>query len=216
MSPRDSENPESNGLAESKNELRATEDMCHYCFAVLVHHSLCSEQNRLSTTSSSIKTIESYIGENHKSFLVSSSPSNSNANTFECPLFVTWDKQSGKSDRHYALRGCIGTLSPKRLTNHLGDYALTSALHDTRFNPISISEIPKLRVAVSLLVNYESCDHCYDWIIGTHGIIIKFIHDSKQYSATFLPEVASEQGWDQATTISSLVRKAGFTSIVVS
>lgn len=31
-----------------------------------------------------------------------------------------------------------------------------------------------------------------------------------EYSSTFLPEVASEEGWDQRRTLRELLRKAGF------
>jgi AMMECR1 domain-containing protein len=47
----------------------------------------------------------------------------------------------------------------------------------------------------------------YDWEVGKHGIIID-IEDV--YNATFLPEVAKEQGWDQKQTMRALVRKAGW------
>ena len=32
----------------------------------------------------------------------------------------------------------------------------------------------------------------------------------RSYSATFLPEVAAEEGWDQMTTLKYLVEKAGY------
>ncbi len=115
----------------------------------------------------------------------------------------------------YDLRGCVGTLSPKSLKYALSEFAVTSALHDHRFDPISLRELPFLRVGVSLLVNYEACDHCLDWVVGVHGIIIKFDIDKRggrgdTYSATYLPEVAFEQKWTQQDTVLSLVRKAGY------
>jgi AMMECR1 domain-containing protein len=73
---------------------------------------------------------------------------------------VTWEKQSGNGN--YVLRGCIGTLSPCRL-DLLKTYAFDSALHDDRFSPIVASELPSLQCSVSLLVNYEVCQHIFDW-----------------------------------------------------
>ncbi len=35
------------------------------------------------------------------------------------------------------------------------------------------------------------------------------MHDGRRRSATFLPEVAAEQGWTQAQTIEALLRKGG-------
>ena len=94
----------------------------------------------------------------------------------------------------FELRGCIGTLAPRPLRTAIGEFALTSAFRDGRFNPIAKHELPHLRVAVSLLVNYEECSHIHDWVIGVHGIIITFRHGSADYSATYFPEVAQEQG----------------------
>jgi uncharacterized protein (TIGR00296 family) len=113
----------------------------------------------------------------------------------------------------YELRGCIGTLAPRQLQHALSEFAITSALHDRRFDPISLHELPLLRVGVSLLVNYEECQDCFDWSVGVHGIIIKFAgstREMEQYSATFLPEVAKEQSWSQQETVLSLIRKAGY------
>lgn len=120
----------------------------------------------------------------------------------------------------YDLRGCVGTLSPKSLKYALSEFAVTSALHDHRFDPISLRELPFLRVGVSLLVKYEVCDHCLDWEVGVHGIIIKFdIAEGNgggrgDYSATYLPEVAYEQKWTQQETVISLVRKAGYRGVI--
>lgn len=90
---------------------------------------------------------------------------------------------------------------------------------------------------VSLLMNFEDAMSYLDWTIGTHGIQISFKHPStivdsdsnspsplstpavtpfarswskKAYSATYLPQIASEQGWDKIETIDSAIRKAGW------
>jgi uncharacterized protein (TIGR00296 family) len=127
----------------------------------------------------------------------------------------------------WQLRGCIGTLSPRRVTVAIGEYALIAALNDRRFAPIVRSELHLLRVSVSLLTNYEECTNVFDWIVGTHGITIQFraaapskssSSSSKQgggglfqdYNATYLPEVAKEQHWDHQKTITSLIQKAGY------
>ena len=52
---------------------------------------------------------------------------------------------------------------------------------------------------------FELCRSWDDWEIGKHGIRISY----QQYSATYLPEVAFEQGWNHEETIRSLLRKAG-------
>lgn len=87
-------------------------------------------------------------------------------------------------------------------------------MNDSRFTPINKAELPKLSVAVSFLVNFQKgrTDHyigkkAYDWEVGKHGIIIEI---PPLYRATFLPEVAKDEGWDQKTTLKYLISKAGF------
>ncbi|EEB19501.1 conserved hypothetical protein [Pediculus humanus corporis] len=122
------------------------------------------------------------------------------------PLFVTW--KIGKDRR---LRGCIGTFNAMNLHSGLREYAVTSALKDSRFSPITRDEFPKLYVSVSILRHFEDGADYLDWEVGLHGIRIEF-HNEKgnKKTATYLPEVATEQGWDQIQTIDSLLRKGGF------
>lgn len=129
----------------------------------------------------------------------------------EYPLFVTWHIGKDKN-----LRGCIGTFSAMNLHSGLEEYAITSAFKDTRFNPISADELPKLHVTVSILRHFEEASDHLDWEIGLHGIRIEFhLENGKsRRSATYLPEVASEQGWDHIQAIDSLLRKGGYRGVV--
>lgn len=209
-----------NGAATAKGtdgaELKATEAMCCHCFDTL------SEELKGKAQGSSWKSSRRGRSAIPPDFVKDlSNPS------IECPLFVTWEKVRPKAgfpanllgggndtgEPVYELRGCIGSLSPKKLSAAIGDYALTSALKDRRFQPVKEAEIPSLRVAVSLLVQYEPCQNCFDWVVGTHGILIRFwsFKASREYSATYLPEVAQEQGWDQKTSVVALMRKSGYT-----
>lgn len=203
---------------ENDTKLIATEAMCYHCFAMLVgelQEGLAKGGSGRPFRNSKTPTLPGFAEDLP-------------APDVECPLFVTWDKQQPKGVRFpgsflgnsqqqqqivYELRGCIGSLSPKPLMTAIGEYALTSALQDQRFHPIAAQEISLLRVAVSLLVQYEACDHCFDWEIGTHGILIRFWCKSaaREYSATYLPEVSQEQKWDQKAAVASLIRKAGYT-----
>jgi len=122
------------------------------------------------------------------------------------PLFVTWN--IGKDKR---LRGCIGTFSEMQLHSGLREYAITSATRDSRFAPISQEEFALLQVSVSILCFFEDGEDYLDWEIGKHGIRIEFTSErGSKKTATYLPEVASEQGWDKIQTIDSLLRKGGF------
>lgn len=126
------------------------------------------------------------------------------------PLFVTWE--IGKDHR---LRGCIGTFSEMNLHSGLREYAVTSAVRDSRFSPITREDLPRLRVAVSILRHFEDGQDYLDWTVGVHGIRIEFLNEKgHKRSATYLPEVAPEQGWDRIQTIDSLLRKGGFKGAV--
>ena len=116
------------------------------------------------------------------------------------PLFVTWTK--GKDDD---LRGCIGTFSPSFLSSIVGRYSKISAFEDSRFDPISKSEVSQLNVGLSLLVNFTKIEDPLDWEVGKHGVEIDFVVGGRAYGATYLPEVAGEQQWTQRETMESLV-----------
>ncbi|MGH0126622.1 UNVERIFIED_CONTAM: hypothetical protein FKN15_016534 [Acipenser sinensis] len=106
------------------------------------------------------------------------------------PLFVTW-----KTGRDKRLRGCIGTFSAMSLHSGLREYTLTSALKDSRFPPMTREELPKLFCSVSLLTNFEDAADYLDWEVGEHGIRIEFVNEKgMKRTATYLPEVAKEQG----------------------
>ncbi|KAM7455083.1 hypothetical protein BLSTO_04160 [Blastocystis sp. subtype 1] len=120
-------------------------------------------------------------------------------------IFVTW-KIHKRGELQ--LRGCIGCLVPIPLTE-IEHYARESAFNDFRFDPIKEKEIPSLQCSVSLLHSFEDAKDYKDWEVGKHGIRITFHHGGRAYRATYLPEVAPEQGWDQETTIRHLIEKAG-------
>ncbi|KAL2015817.1 hypothetical protein VTK56DRAFT_4733 [Thermocarpiscus australiensis] len=127
----------------------------------------------------------------------------------ESPLFVTWNTVSPRhGDR--SLRGCIGTFEPQELDEGLAAYALISALQDTRFSPVTARELPSLEVAVTLLTDFEDAADAMDWELGTHGLRISFYYHGRRYGATYLPDVATEQGWTKEETVVSLMRKAGW------
>lgn len=46
--------------------------------------------------------------------------------------------------------------------------------------------------------------------IGVHGIQIEFPVGGTMKTATYLPEVAAEQGWTKTQAVDSLLRKGGY------
>jgi len=154
------------------------------------------------------------------------------------PLFVSWNTRSSRPGRAPRLRGCIGNFEALPLREGLAEYALISAFRDHRFRKIEEQELDSLECGISLLTDFEDADSYLDWTVGVHGVYITFPHPSTlsstpssdapsplssvasllttrvsskhSFSATYLPEVAPEQGWDKIETIDSAIRKAGW------
>lgn len=63
---------------------------------------------------------------------------------------------------------------------------------------------------MTLLTDFETCEHPLDWELGVHGIRISFYNKSRRYGACYLPDVAVEQGWNKEETVVSAMRKAGW------
>ncbi|KAI4751693.1 hypothetical protein E4T52_15887 [Aureobasidium sp. EXF-3400] len=126
------------------------------------------------------------------------------------PLFVTWNTVSPRSGQK-SLRGCIGTFAAQPLEKGLADYALTSAFEDTRFPPIPMSQLPQLQCCVTLLTNFSNPTRdILAWEVGKHGVRISFTYQGRKLGATYLPDVAKEQGWTKEEALVSLMRKAGW------
>lgn len=115
-------------------------------------------------------------------------------------VFVTLNTPDGD------LRGCIGNIVPvARLAESLWGRAQDAAINDPRFDPVQPEELDGLKVEISVLTKPQDIDS-YDKIeLGRHGIILR----KHRRSAVFLPQVAPEQGWNLAQTLSALSMKAG-------
>ncbi|OAP59793.1 hypothetical protein AYL99_04795 [Fonsecaea erecta] len=150
--------------------------------------------NSSSTTSSSSHTRSTYASQLSA--------------TESYPLFVTWNTVGRSGNK--ALRGCIGTFEALPLATGLSTYALTSAFDDTRFSPIPAALLPALSCSLTLLADFEPCRDAMDWTLGVHGLRISFNYRNRRHGATYLPDVAVEQGWTKEETVESLMKKAGW------
>ena len=103
------------------------------------------------------------------------------------------------------LRGCVGMIEPRfPLPEAVRKAAVSAALEDPRFPPVSLAEMPALTIEVSVLgpLAPSSPDAVE---VGRHGVVVR--HEGR--SALLLPQVATEQGWDRETLLRNLCRKAG-------
>ncbi len=104
------------------------------------------------------------------------------------------------------LRGCIGEMTARRpLIESVRDNAVGSALRDPRFPPVGPSELDGLRLAISVLTPPRRVASPSAVEVGRHGILVT----RGGHRGVFLPEVATEQGWDRETYLSAVCRKAG-------
>lgn len=110
---------------------------------------------------------------------------------------------------HGRLRGCIGhILGHEPLRKSIHDMTLAAAFEDPRFPPLTLSEWKSVRIHVSLLTEPAAVKSYQDIRPGTDGIIVT--HGWKK--GVYLPEVATETGWDRKTFFESCaLEKAGLT-----
>ena len=76
---------------------------------------------------------------------------------------------------------------------------------DPRFLPVTTGDLPGLDLELSVLTPLTAVTGPGDIIIGRHGIVLA----KGARRAVFPPQVATEQGWDLATTLTHLALKAG-------
>ncbi len=106
------------------------------------------------------------------------------------------------------LRGCIGQIIPsdKPLWEVVRDMAISACSQDYRFNPVSVNELNKIDYEVSVLSAPEKINNWQDIKLGKHGVIVQ----KGRRSGVFLPQVATETGWDLEEFLSQLCsQKAG-------
>lgn len=103
------------------------------------------------------------------------------------------------------LRGCIGLMRyDVPLWLNVRDAAVAAALDDPRFLPVGEAELPALELEVSVLEPPIAIGDPAAFVAGRHGIVV----ERGAHRALLLPQVATEQGWDEAAMLSAVCRKA--------
>lgn len=111
--------------------------------------------------------------------------------------------------KHGQLRGCIGRIIEEKqpLYQVVSEMAVAAAVEDRRFVPVNIHEMKDIEIEISILSPMKKIKDPFKEIeLGKHGVIIqKGIH-----SGVFLPQVATDSGWDLEKFMSHLSKdKAG-------
>lgn len=107
------------------------------------------------------------------------------------------------------LRGCIGQIIPSGdpLWQVVRNMAIEAATDDPRFKPVAGNELQYLDYEISVLSVPKIIDNWQDIELGKHGVIVEKGIFNK---GVFLPQVATETGWDLEEFLSQLCsQKAG-------
>jgi hypothetical protein len=118
----------------------------------------------------------------------------------EMGAFVTLNKKG-------ELRGCIGNLvGRKPLYLTVRDMAVEAAVSDPRFTPVTLEELKDIEIEVSVLSPMEIVDSPDNIRLGIDGVLVR----KGSRSGVFLPQVATETGWNRDEFLSNLCsHKAG-------
>jgi len=100
------------------------------------------------------------------------------------------------------LRGCIGRFrSDIPLYRLVREMAGAAATEDPRFfySRIRAAEVAELTIEISVLSPLKKVENPLDFELGVHGIYVK----RGAASGCFLPQVATETGWDKEEFLSN-------------
>ncbi len=93
-----------------------------------------------------------------------------------------------------SLRGCIGRLVADRpLYKVISEMAIAAATQDHRFSPVSLPELEKIDIEISVLSPMKKMSSIEELTLGKHGILVR----EGPRSGVYLPQVADETGWSK-------------------
>ena len=116
------------------------------------------------------------------------------------PCFVSLKTLDGE------LRGCIGTIEPAKesLAEEIIANAISAAVNDPRFDPVTVDELPQLRYSVDVLMpaeetSFEELDP------QVYGVIVEDADGSRR--GLLLPDIPGVESAEHQVEIAA--RKAG-------
>lgn len=104
------------------------------------------------------------------------------------------------------LRGCIGHIeADKPLYQVVSEMAIAAATADPRFPPVTISELPQIKIEISVLSPLKKVENIDEIVVGRDGLVIR-----KGFSqGLLLPQVPVEWGWEREEFLRQMAIKAG-------
>ncbi len=104
------------------------------------------------------------------------------------------------------LRGCIGQIAPDReLYRIVQSCAVSAALHDPRFPPLTAQQVPRVDIEISVLTPMVRVTRIEEIEVGRHGLYIT----NGYRRGLLLPQVATQYGWSREVFLAQTCRKAG-------
>lgn len=119
--------------------------------------------------------------------------------------FVTLNRKGKRAGDPGRLRACMGVIEAAQPLADAVLQASVWASQDPRFPRLAAEELDGLEVEVSALSPARRVAGPSAIVVGKHGVIL----EKDGHRALFLPQVATEQGWDRRTMLGHLARKAG-------
>ena len=148
------------------------------------------------------KTIESYLANGERLAIDAGEKFRK-----KLGIFVTLESHPKKE-----LRGCIGYPYPTEpLITALTNAAISAAVHDPRFPPVTKKEFEKLIVEITVLTEPKEIkvndrkELPSKITVGKHGLIIEY----GPFSGLLLPQVAVDYRWSSEEFLAEVCWKAG-------
>ena len=104
------------------------------------------------------------------------------------------------------LRGCIGRLvADASLYRTVQEMAVAAATADPRFRPLTLAELEKVSIEISVLSPMRPITDVEQIEVGRDGLLIR----ASGRQGVLLPQVAVEEGWGREEFLENLCFKAG-------
>ena len=160
------------------------------------------EKEQIQLLEISRQTLEAFV---RKGKIPKIEISNPNLNE-PCGAFVTLRKPD-QNPKTNDLRGCMGVFEPEDpLWKVVQDRTVAAAAKDPRFAPVRPDELSEIEIEISVLSKPKKIGDSKKIELGKHGVILK----RGSRGGVFLPQVATETGWDLETFLGQLCsQKAG-------
>ncbi len=104
------------------------------------------------------------------------------------------------------LNGCMGQVRGRDpLNQSVAELAVAAAFEDPRFEPLTMADLPAMKIEISLLSRLERVKDFRDIVVGRDGLMIRL----DMHSGLLLPKVATEHKWNATTFLEQVCLKAG-------